>query len=168
MERKHILQTIGLFGIVGIGLGLSGYITLDFMQATFVQDTEADSFMRGIGQLMVLLAALQTSFVTFLLGSVVATATGLSNARASGSLRSSILGSGVAATIGFPIMVSVAIAIMLLALDLGGGGGGGGSQQVAPGIDWLDVGISLATLCVPTGLVGAGAGFVGYNLHDNQ
>ncbi len=165
MERKHIVQTIGLFGIVGIGLGLSGYITLDFMQSTFVDGTEPDSLIRGIGQMMVLLAALQTSFVTFLLGSVVATATGLASGRSSTSLRSSVLSSGVAATIGFPIMVSVAIAIMLLALDLGGGGGGGG-QQPAPEIDWFDVGGKLATLCVPTGLVGAGAGYVGFSLGD--
>lgn len=177
---KHIRNTIGLFAVVGVGLGLSGYIALDFMQATFVEGTEKGSFIRGIGQMLVGLAALQTSFVTFLLGSVVATATGLSSAKSYVSARKAAVFNGIASTIGFPLMVGIAIVIMLLALSGGGGeaaaggtptttptaSGGQGGSSILDQFDMGNIATKLLTLCIPTGLVGAAAGYVGFGFEE--
>ncbi len=168
---RHLRNTIALFVIVGIGLGLSGYIALDFMQSSFVEGAEPGSMMQSLGQLFVALVALQTSFITFLLGSVVAATTGLSSAKRFATRRAAAIHNGGAAAIGFPLMVGVAIFIMLLAL---GGGGGESTAGTTPTstttesgglgdqINWSDLATRVAALCIPTALVGAGAGFLGF------
>lgn len=177
-NTQHLRNTIGLFVIVGIGLGLSGYIALDFMQTSFVDSAEPGSFLESLGQLFVGLVALQTSFITFLLGSVVAATTGVGSAKSFASGRAAALHNGLAAGVGFPLMVGVAIFIMLLAVAGGGGGGetaagatttptpSSGSGGITDQIDWGSLVMRVGALCIPTALVGAGAGFVGFGFEE--
>lgn len=156
---RQIGLGIALFALVGVGLGLSGYISL-----TAAIETLAGGDLQsagGIVQSFILVVGLQSAFVVFLLGSVVAAITGSRIADEANSLKIAVLSNGLASFVGFYIMVAIALVIMFYALSTGdatagGGGTGGGTgeiniQQFARPI--LQIGL-------PTGLVGTGAGGV--------
>lgn len=151
---KKIGLAIGLFAVVGVGLGLSGYISINAVEQFF---TNADTGEVGaFAQTFIALVALQTTFVVFLLGSIVSTVTGSRIAAEASSMKEAMIANGAASFVGFYLMVGIALVIMFAAIgsgDASGGGGGGGGnvdlgQFVSP---ILQVGI-------PTGLVGVAAG----------
>lgn len=157
MIRDNITEiglVVALFAIVGVGLGLTGYVSLDAANQQFVEGTEGE-FARGLGQLFVALLAFQSSVVTFFLGSVVASvgAVGLSGRAA--SWRESAVVNGMGSFVGFYVMVGIALVLMLAALETGGrGGGSGGSGSVE--IGQFIIPVLIAGL--PTAFVGFGTG----------
>lgn len=154
---KHVGLTVGLFVVVGIGLGLSGYIAVDFVQGQFVNEADGE-LAQSFGQLFVVLIAIQTAFVTFLLGSVVSTVTGLAHSRGLRSRSDAAISNGVGSLVGFPIMVIIAVVLITMPLGGSGGGGDGGSSAV-------DIGQLLGQIlliAIPTTVVGTVVGWVGH------
>lgn len=153
---KKIGLAIALFATVGVGLGLSGYISISSMQTLFIEDAEGE-FAAALGQTFVALIALQSAFVVFMLGSVVATISGSRIAAEASSVKESIIANSVASFMGFYIMVAIALGIMLLAFgsgDASGGGGGGGGFQIE------DIINPVLQAGAPTTLVGVVSGGV--------
>lgn len=152
---KKIGLAIGLFAVVGIGLGLSGYISINAVRDFFMNAETGE--VGPLAQTFVALVALQTTFVVFLLGSIVSTVTGSRIAAEASSTKEAMLANGAASFVGFYVMVALALVIMFAAVgsgDASGGGGGGGGGNVDLGqfvSPILQVGI-------PTGLVGVAAG----------
>jgi hypothetical protein len=151
---KKVGLAISLFAVVGVGLGLSGYISMGAVEQLLLGDSgqEAGAF----AQSFVALIALQATFVVFLLGSIVATVTGSRIAAETSSFKEAMLANGIASFVGFYVMVAIALVIMLAALgsgDASGGGGGGGSP-----VNIGDVAGPILQIGIPTGLVGTAAG----------
>lgn len=152
---KNIALGIGLFAVVGVGLGLSGYVSINAATQTL-----ADGNLQNAGpivQTFVVLIALQSAFVVFLLGSVVATVTGSRIADEASSIKEAMLANGVASFVGFYLMVGIALLIMFSALSTGDATGGGGQSGTG------DININqfirpILQVGIPTGLVGTAAG----------
>lgn len=146
---------MGLFVAVGVGLGLSGYISISTMNQMFVEEAGSE-FGAQLGQTFVALVALQSAFVVFFLGSVVASISATSISAEAESIKESVLANGVASFIGFYLMVGVALVIMLAALGSGDPSGGGGGGQ--PAVQIGDVIGPIVQVGIPTALVGTAAG----------
>lgn len=157
---RKVGLTVGLFAIIGVGLGLSGYISLSFINQMLVEEAEGE-FMRGFGQILVRIVALQSAFVFFLLGSVVAAISGSTIAREAGSIREAALSNGAASFVGFYVMVGIASVIMLTALSSGGGGAESSSNQF---VNLGEIIMPVLKIGIPTGFVGVGAGGVVFKL----
>lgn|GEM_PF-3621317 len=151
---KKIGLAIGLFAVVGVGLGLSGYISINAATQTLADGNLQDA--GGFVQTFVFLIALQSAFVVFLLGSVVATVTGSRIADEASSLKEAMVANGAASFVGFYVMVGIALVIMLAAIGSGGGSGGGGTG--GGGIDMQQFISPVIQIGIPTGLVGTAAG----------
>ncbi|SFR31158.1 hypothetical protein [Halorubrum sodomense] len=151
---KKIGLAIGLFAVVGIGLGLSGYISINAVEQFFMNAETGE--VGPLAQTFVALVALQTTFVVFLLGSIVSTVTGSRIAAEASSTKEAMIANGAASFVGFYLMVGLALVIMFAAVgsgDASGGGGGGGGN--------VDLGRFVSPILqvgIPTGLVGVAAG----------
>lgn len=120
---------VGVFAMVGIGLGISGFLTISTVKSQF-----ADGGENLFGSLAVALIFLQNIYTTFLLGSLVA-ATGGMLAGITGSDRvSATVGGGIGTFVGFYVMAILAFVLMLLSLggDAGGGDVGGLGNFIVP------------------------------------
>ncbi|WP_049897606.1 hypothetical protein [Halorubrum distributum] len=151
---KKIGLAIGLFAVVGVGLGLSGYISINAVKQFFMNAETGE--VGPLAQTFVALVALQTTFVVFLLGSIVSTVTGSRIAAEASSTKEAMIANGAASFVGFYVMVGLALVIMFTAVgsgDASGGGGGGGGN--------VDLGRFVSPILqvgIPTGLVGVAAG----------
>jgi len=122
ISKRHVGITTLLFVIVGIGLGASGYIIVDYAGVAFGGEDQGQ-IAQAISGLFIGLVVLQTTFVTFLLGSIVAMVTGILAATHS-TRRQAALSNGLGALVGFPLMVLFSVVLMLLGVpDLGSAGG---------------------------------------------
>ncbi|EMA71715.1 hypothetical protein C462_05318 [Halorubrum distributum JCM 13916] len=143
-----------MFAVVGVGLGLSGYISINAVKQFFMNAETGE--VGPLAQTFVALVALQTTFVVFLLGSIVSTVTGSRIAAEASSTKEAMIANGAASFVGFYVMVGLALVIMFTAVgsgDASGGGGGGGGN--------VDLGRFVSPILqvgIPTGLVGVAAG----------
>jgi len=153
---KKIGLSIGLFAVVGIGLGLSGYISMGAVERLLIGDSGQSA--GAFAQTFVALIALQAAFVVFLLGSVVSAITGSRIAAEASSVKEAVIANGVASFVGFYVMVILALVIMLAALGSGdassGGTGGSGGGPFNIG----DIIGPIIQVGIPTGLVGVASG----------
>lgn len=158
---KKVGLTIGMFAVIGVGLGLSGYISMGAVERLLVGDGGQE--IGAFAQTFIALIALQSTFVVFLLGSVVATITGSRIAAEASSMKEAMVANGVASFVGFYLMTGIALVIMLAALGSGdGSGGGGGGGDL--GINIGDVARPIIQIGIPTGLVGTAAGGILHQL----
>jgi hypothetical protein len=151
LSYRHIGAITALFVIIGIGLGFSGFIALEYTQTQLVDNANGD-FAESIGQLLVVVIFLQSGFVSFLLGSIVASIGAVHTTSSTQSLTEAVLSNSIASLVGFPLMVVLAVGIMLLAFD---GGGSGSSGSGGSPVDLLQLVSQVAIITVPTVLVGA-------------
>jgi len=154
---KKVGLAIALFVTIGVGLGLSGYISITAVDRLLVQEAEGE-FASALGQTFVALVAIQSAFVVFLLGSVVATISGSRIAAEASSLRESVIANGVASFIGFYAMVAIALVIMLAALGSGDPNAGGGSSSGGGPLAFGDVVQPMLLAGAPTAFVGVASG----------
>ena len=156
-QEKNPLKIGGLviavFGIVGFGLGLTGYIGVDWIQGVFTTEGSENVF----GGLLVGLILLQSVLVTFLNGPTVAALTGLVTGTITKSQKRAAAINGAGTFVGFYIMVAVAIVVMTMAFD--GGSGSGGSSGSA--FNMGQAMTAAAKAGIPTAAVGVAAGYLG-------
>ena len=157
-KLKYFGIVIGVFAAIGVGLGLTGYVSMTWAQSVFTSSNQGQ-FANAIGQMMVGVILLQSIIVTLFVGPVMATVTGLLSGVSLDGAKQSAIFNGVASFAGFYVMVFIAVIVMSLALDGGsstGTGSGGG----------FDVGNAIGPVVkagIPTALVGGLAGYIGGN-----
>lgn len=151
---KSAIRTAGLtaavFALVGIGLGLSGMIVIDYAQTQFLSP-DAGEFAQSIGQLMIVMLALGGIMTTFFTGPTVGALTSLAFGRDISSTRDAALGTGLGSFVGFLLMTTIAVALIGGSLDVGGGGSGGSGGSV----NVVKLASQILIASVPTTLVGA-------------
>ncbi|RLM34092.1 MULTISPECIES: hypothetical protein [unclassified Haloarcula] len=152
---KQAGVAILVFATVGVGLGLSGYLSVGAAQQQFIGSGDGS----GFGQVFVGIIMLQSGFTMFLLGPVVASSAGLLNGIVGQDQISSTIGTSAGTLLGFYVMVVLGVYIMVMAADFGSGGGGGSSTGSASNI--LQPVLAAG---VPTTIVGAVSSFVGSQL----
>ncbi|WP_049972805.1 hypothetical protein [Haladaptatus cibarius] len=153
---KNIGLIIAVFGVVGIGIGLTGFISVGWMQGTFT-NPEQGEIANSFGQLFVGLILLQSIILAFFTGPTIATVTGLISGLSTADGKQAAVVNGVGSFVGFYVMVVVAVVVMSLAYD-GGSSSGGSSESL------FDLGNTLTTALkvgIPTGAVGVIAGYLG-------
>lgn len=161
---KNIALVVALFAVVGVGLGLTGYISIDAANQQFVDNAEGE-FMQGIGQLFVGVLVFQSGIMTFFLGSVVASVGAVSIASVTESRMESVITNGAASFVGFYVMVVLTLVIMLAAFSSGDGSGGGTTSDGGQSIgDFGRFAKPLVIAGLPTTLVGLVSGGVAYGL----
>lgn len=119
---ERIGLVLGIFALVGVGLGLSGMMLLEFAQGQFV-DPEAAEIAQAIGQLMVMILFLSGVLTTFFTGPTVGAIVGITIGQSGGNTRGAILSGAVGSFVGFILMSVIAIAIMGTAISAGGDAG---------------------------------------------
>jgi len=154
---------VALFVVMGIGLGLSGYIAVDYAESSFTSDDpqRESGMQQGIASLFVALILFQSVIVAFFAGPLVASTVGITSGVVTPDVRDGALVGGVGSFVGFYPMVLLAVLIMVFAVDTGSSGGGssgGSSFDIAGAI------VPMLFAGVPAGLVGAGAGALGSKL----
>lgn len=154
---KYLVITIAVFGLVGLGLGLTGYIGMSFAQDTFVDPT-ASELEQGFGELFVAIVFFQSMIVTLFAGPIVAGVTGLISGVTLHDRVSSAIVGGVGAFIGFYVMVITAIFIMSLGLSSNSGDGGSSADQ---GMQLSQMLSPVIKAALPTTVVGLGSGLLG-------
>lgn len=112
----NVGAAVGVFGLVGFGLGFSGFLTMVSIKGQLSGAGES-----AFGQLLVGLVFLQNLYTTFLLGTIVAAFTGLFLGYTSDDDLAAAIGGGVGSGIGFYVMAVVSLVLLLL--GLGGSGG---------------------------------------------
>lgn len=160
LQKSQPIKTIGLivavFAAVGVGLGLTGYLSLSWMQGTLTSSGQGE-FANAIGQMLVGVILLQSVILTFFTGPTVATITGLVGGAVTASRKRAAAINGAGTFVGFYVMVVVAVFVMTQAY--GGGGSSGGSSEST-----FQMGKALGTAMkagIPTAAVGVVAGYLG-------
>jgi len=149
----HTALVVGTMTIIGVGLGLTGFLLMGMVQDMFATSSDSGT---SLAQTFVALVFLQSALTTFLIGPVVASIVGFaSSLRHEAAQKSAIIG-GLGSFIGFYPMIIISIVIMAFALSGGSGGGDGGSS-----FDLLNNVTTIVLAGLPTGLVGAASGFLG-------
>lgn len=156
--RRIIIETgkvVGLFVILGIGLGLAGYVGLDqFMPQ---QTGEQDFGGALIGALLIF----QSITFMYFIGPVMAVTSGIFTGKQPGSKVVSAISGGAGSFVGYYLMFIIAFLIMTMALPETGGGGGGGDGGVQLGDSLVQAGV----IGLPTGIVG---GITGYGTSEGD
>jgi hypothetical protein len=155
---RHLGLVVLLFAVVGVGLGLTGYVGIGWLQHRFAAGAEG-GFARNMAGLFASVVFLQSALVATLVGPVVAAVAGVGVGRSLRQSTAAVLCGGFGAFLGFFVLTTVAVFLMATALPASGGGTGGGSPAGAGqvlGQLWL--------AAVPTAFVGAVAGVVGTRL----
>lgn len=155
---KEVGKVAGLFVILGIGLGLAGYVGLD----QFVPEPsgENDFGAAFIGALLMF----QAIFFMYFIGPAMAVVTGIYTGRHSNERNNSAIAGGAGAFVGFYVMFIIAFLIMSLAFpETGGGdGGGGGGTSLGDTINQMII------MGIPTGLVGAITGYLTFGQSEKS
>lgn len=152
---RSIGVIVGVFAAIGIGLGLTGYISLGWVESTFTSADQSE-MANSFGQMFVAIVFFQSVIVTFFTGPTVAALSGLVTGISQASRTRAAGISGVGAFVGFYIMVVLAIVVMSLAYGSGGGGSGGSGS-----IDLINAFTIAAQAGIPTAAVGVVAGYIG-------
>lgn len=152
------LIVLGVFTLVGIGLGLSGSMILSAAGNLFLTE-EAGQFATAIGQMLILILLMAGIMMTFFTGPTVGAVTGLHVGSHSDSSSHAIGSAAVGSFIGFLIMTVVAVMIMITALPEMGGGGTGGMNG---GIDVANYTNQIVMAAIPTTIVGGASAWFGF------
>lgn len=154
---------IAIFAAIGVGLGLTGFVTMEFAQQQFGAGPDSSEFARSLSQLFVGIIFFMSAVVTFFAGPISAGIGGVtSGVRVQGRNKGALLG-GAGSFIGFYVMVILALGIMSMAL----GGGGGGTGNASNPSQSIDIGKNIGTLLkasLPTGITGVLAGVIGTDI----
>lgn len=154
----YALGVVGLFVVVGVGLGLANNFVLGFLIEQFVDPGGAPTDNTLVG--IMLVDAIVTPVV---LGPLIAAGASLALGRAlpDRRLAATAVGAGVS-IVGFYLMASVSLFLTFVVLTQygGGGGGSGGGGPFDP--------MALVSLIleagIPAAIVGAVAAYVGTRL----
>lgn len=145
LVQNHLKYTIGLFGMIGLGFGLTGFLLIEVVSQNII-DVAFAPLAFGI----ILLA------LTFLIGPVIA---GFTSIRIAEGLRADALTiyltSAIGNFVGYFVMVLVTV---LLIAATGGGGSGSGTTGGSSGsvFDLGDLLLPMLAMAIPVALVGAG------------
>lgn len=143
---KNIGKVIGIFAVLGLGLGLAGFIVLDQMVP------KSNGQEQSLGQALVSgLLILEAIAVMYFLGPAMAVVSGIYSGRQDDAPINSALAGGVGSFIGFYVMFILAFLIMSLAFPETNGGGGGGDSATNLGNNL----VQMILVGIPTGVVGA-------------
>ncbi len=151
---KHFGLVIGVFAIIGAGLGLTGFFPLELANDEFVGGSQGD-LAETMGQLMIAMVFLQSVIMALFAGPTVGALSGLLSGYSLQDSKRAVFVGGIGSFVGFYIMVAFAIVIMSMAIS--GGDGGSGQQTVDTG-ELLQPALKAG---LPTGVVGALAGIIG-------
>lgn len=152
---RSIGVIVGVFAAIGIGLGLTGFISLGWIEGAFTNPDQSE-MANSFGQMFVGLVFLQSVIITFFTGPTVAALSGLVTGISKASKTRAAGISGVGAFIGFYVMVLIAILVMSMAYSTGGSGSGGSTS-----FDFGNTLITAAKAGIPTAAVGVVAGYIG-------
>ncbi|MFC4451194.1 hypothetical protein [Halorussus aquaticus] len=147
---------VGVFAAIGVGLGLTGFISIGWIEGTFTS-ADQSGFANSLGQMFVGLVFLQSVIITFFTGPTVAALAGLVTGISKTSKTRAAGISGIGAFVGFYIMVLIAILVMSMAYSTSGGSGSGGSGS----FDLVNTLVTAAKAGIPTAAVGVVAGYIG-------
>ena len=163
--KSQLKYVVGLFTLVGIGFGTTGFLIIDLIASNFLGDLGAG------GQAILAFFSLPLLVVTLVIGPVIAVYTGLkANDELYREPRTAYLTNFVGNLTGYLVMVVVTI--LLINLAFGGGGGtaaqtgqgevGGGAAQNTGGntFDFSSLLVPLLGLSIPVGLVGLGSTYL--------
>lgn len=143
---KSVGAVVAVFGLVGFGLGFSGFLTILSIKGQLSGGAES-----AVGQLFVGVVFLQNVYTTFLLGSIVAAFTGLVVGYASDDQISAAIGGGIGSGVGFYVMAIITLVLLLLAM---GGSGGEGSDIGGLVLPFFGAGIPAAIVGLATAYTG--------------
>lgn len=152
LVKENALPVIGIFAVVGVGLGTTGYLGLSIATDELMEGS-GDAF----GGLFVMLTFLQSALVSFLLGPTVAAVTGVISVRALEDNRTAIATNTVGAFVGFLLMTGIAVIIMSFGF---------------PNMDGASFPISASEIpmfvlaAIPTAIVGAAAAAIAASAMD--
>lgn len=141
---------VGVFAVLGIALGASGYLAMEWAREQFVVAAGGTTPGR-FGPVFVALVALQTTASQFLVGTAVAGVVGAMAGSRFAVPRTAGLVAAAGSVTGFYLMGLIAVLVLSLV-------GGPGTGQV------YDVGQALGPLAlggIPAGLAGGAGGAVG-------
>lgn len=146
-----VKETVGIFSLLGIGLGLTGGITIS-------QLSGGGAIFGGILVLVVLTFA-------FLMGPLIAVITGLRIGEEHGQSNETYIAGGLGAVGGYLSMMLIVLLILSLAMStLSGDAGTGASatQSASTSGSGLNIGeyiLPVIVVAIPTGITGAGSVF---------
>ena len=148
--KSHLMFVIGLFGVVGVGFGLTGIIILALIAGG--GNDAGGAFLAAFFLISLLVVVLLT-------GPILGAFSGLRIAARLDDSSATYLTSFVSTAIGYVVMVI--IAALLIGIVAGGGGGGTttGSGSANP-FDIAGLLVPLVALAIPVGLTGLGSAFL--------
>ncbi|MFB6268100.1 MAG: hypothetical protein ABEI31_10605 [Halodesulfurarchaeum sp.] len=156
-----ILLVVGTLSAIGIGMGLTGYLTADSMMGSMGSagggDSTAAALQQSFLQLFAIMLMFQLAIFTFFLGPMAGGLAGLVSGLIVNDWKDGALIGGVGSLVGFYPMVVLAVVIMFMSLDPSAGGGTDSSTSI-------DLGQALQPALLaglPTGVVGAITGVLG-------
>lgn len=154
---RPFATVVAVFAVIGVGIGLTGYIGISWVNASF--DTESGF----LGPLLIILVLFQSVIFTFLVGPTVAGLTGLLTGRAVNSAKRAPLIGGAGAFLGFYVMALIAVALMFLAFPESATAGGGNASANASSNPYSarNTMSPLIKAGAPTAVVGAACGYLG-------
>ena len=147
-----IRDTLAIFALVGLGIGLTGGVVL--------------SQLGGGNALLGPILTLLVVSIALVLGPVVGLITGLRTAEHWGNPRGAYLGGLLGAVVGYLLMMGIVLAVLLAVLAAGASSGAEGSGLVE-GSAGGDFGLGqylvpVLVVAIPTGLTGLGGAVVGH------
>lgn len=148
--KAQLKYTLALFALVGVGLGLTGYLGVD-------QVAGGD----GSGQLMSAMLAVTALGVALFVGPVVAVFTGLRiSDRMRQTDRAVYVTSFVGNAAGYLVMVVITVVLLASSLSGTGGSASGGSFELG------ELFVPMILLSIPSGLVGLGSTYLDRETDD--
>jgi hypothetical protein len=154
---KTIGLTTGVFAVVGVALGLTGFFPIEYITSQLTNAGEGE-FTQAIGQLFVGLIFFQSVMMAMFVGPTIAGLTGIASGISLEDHISSFIVGSVGSFVGFYIMVLTAVIVMSLAVPSTGSGAQSGIQQSA---DLSQLISPIIKSGVPTGIVGGITGVFG-------
>lgn len=155
---KHIGLTVGVFAVVGVGLGFTGFFPMEYIVDQF-SATDGGEFAQAIGQLFIGVVFLQSVMMAMFTGPTIGGLTGIMSGLSLNDRASAAVVGGVGGFLGFYIMVLVSIFVMSLALPSTTGTGGETGVQQSTDLGQIITPVVKSGL--PTGIVGAITGALG-------
>lgn len=144
---------VGVFAVLGVALGVSGYLAMEWATEQFLVAAEGPTAER-FGPVFVALIAFQTTVSQFLVGTAVAGVVGAMAGSRFAVPRTAGLVAATGSMTGFYLMGAIAVVVLSLV-------GGPGTEQV------YGLGQALGPLAlggVPAGVAGGAGGVIGSTL----
>lgn len=148
--KSQLTFVIGLFGVVGVGFGLTGLIILALIAGG--GNDAGGAFIAAFFLISLLVVVLLT-------GPILGAFSGLRVAARLDGSSATYLTSFVSTAVGYVVMVVIAA----LLIGVVAGGGGGGTTTGGGGANPFDIAgllVPLVALAVPVGLTGLGSAFL--------